>query len=146
MLCARHVLYISYSRLILAATQWSRHQNTHLVPWESYPDVFDCKGHLFPLHRTVSFTPIVSKMVNFNYYKSKQTNKKTKLIDIQNRLVVARGGGWEVGETGEQGQKVKRKKIIEKNSWRMKVNLIFLLVLNLLWMYFEGLLKRYMCH
>ena len=32
--------------------------------------------------------------------------KKTELIDIENRLVFARGGVGEVGEMGEGGQKV----------------------------------------
>lgn len=41
--------------------------------------------------------------------KNKQTNKN-KFIDTENRLVVARGRGWRVGEMGKRGQKVKRKK------------------------------------
>ena len=42
----------------------------------------------------------------------KSKNKtKNKLIDTENRLVVARGGGWGggVGETGEGGQKAHKK-------------------------------------
>ena len=35
-----------------------------------------------------------------------KTNKKTKLIDTENRLVVARVGGWGVGKMGDGGQKV----------------------------------------
>ena len=31
--------------------------------------------------------------------------KQTKLMDTKKRLVVARGGGQEVGETGEGGQR-----------------------------------------
>ena len=30
----------------------------------------------------------------------KKQNQKTKFIDTENRLVVARGGRWEVGQNG----------------------------------------------
>jgi len=49
---------------------------------------------------------------------NKQTNQniKTKLIDPEDRLLIARGrtgyGGVSVEQTGEDGQKVKRKKSI----------------------------------
>ena len=36
--------------------------------------------------------------------ENKQTKKKATLIDTENRLVVARGNGWRVGETGEGSQ------------------------------------------
>ena len=36
----------------------------------------------------------------------KKKQNKTELIETENRLVVARGGGWKVGEMGEGGQKV----------------------------------------
>ena len=34
--------------------------------------------------------------------------KQKKLIEIEKRLVVARGGGWGVGEMGQGGQRVKK--------------------------------------
>lgn len=42
--------------------------------------------------------------------KKKERKKSATLIDIDNRLVIARGGEWIGGrEIGEEGQKVKRK-------------------------------------
>ena len=38
--------------------------------------------------------------------KTKQDKNSIKFVDTANRLVVARGGGWEVGEIGEESQKV----------------------------------------
>ena len=32
----------------------------------------------------------------------KKQNQKTKFIDTENRLVVARGGRWEVGQNGDK--------------------------------------------
>ena len=40
----------------------------------------------------------------------KKANKKTKLIESENRLVVARGRGWEVGEMGKGESEGKKKK------------------------------------
>lgn len=40
-------------------------------------------------------------------WNPKQTKTTTtKLIDVENRLVVVRGMSWRVGEMGEEGQKV----------------------------------------
>ena len=41
-----------------------------------------------------------------------KTNKQTKnkFIDTENRLLVASGEGWGLGEMGEGGQRGKRKK------------------------------------
>lgn len=39
-------------------------------------------------------------------YGIRKTLNKSQLIDTENRLVVARGGGWEVGEIGEGSQKI----------------------------------------
>ena len=38
--------------------------------------------------------------------KQKQNKKNPKLIDAENRFLVVRGSGWEMGEMGEGGQKV----------------------------------------
>ena len=39
-------------------------------------------------------------------YVESENKNKNKLIDTENRLVVARGREWRVGEMGEGGQKV----------------------------------------
>ena len=39
----------------------------------------------------------------FRIYKKQKT---TELIDTENRLVVARGGGWEVGQVDEGNEKI----------------------------------------
>ena len=41
----------------------------------------------------------------------------TKLIDTDNRLIVARGAGWWVGEMGEGGQKVQTSTDKMSKSW-----------------------------
>ena len=52
--------------------------------------------------------------------KTKQ-NKKIKLIDTGNRLVVARGRGWVVGEMDEDGQKVPTFSDKMSKSWGCNV-------------------------
>ena len=45
-----------------------------------------------------------------NLKKERRKKKTAALTDVDNRLVIARGGGWIGGrETGEKGQTVKRK-------------------------------------
>ena len=46
----------------------------------------------------------------------KQTNKH-KLIDTENKLVVARSGGWELGKMGEVGQKIQTSSYKINKSW-----------------------------
>ena len=47
--------------------------------------------------------------------KNKQT--KNKLIDTENRLVVARDGMWEMGKMDEGGQKVHTSSYKTNKSW-----------------------------
>ena len=45
---------------------------------------------------------------SYLYVESKtKQNKKTELIDTENKSVVAKVGGWAGGETGEGGQRYK---------------------------------------
>ena len=53
--------------------------------------------------------------------KKKQQQKKPKLIDTENRLVVARGGGREWGEWGEGGQKVQTSHYKVNKFWGSNV-------------------------
>ena len=52
---------------------------------------------------------------------NKQTNKKVKFIDTQNRLVVAGSGGWRLGEMGEEGQRVPTCSYKINKSWGCNV-------------------------
>ena len=46
----------------------------------------------------------------------KKANKKTKLIESENRLVVARGRGWEVGEMGKGESEGKKNRGMDKED------------------------------
>ena len=47
-------------------------------------------------------------MISLNVeYENKTRQKLLMSVDTENRLVVARGGGWEVGEIGEESQRYK---------------------------------------
>ena len=47
--------------------------------------------------------------------------KKNKLIDAENRFVVARGGGGQVGKMGEGSQKVQTSSYKISKSWGYNV-------------------------
>ena len=56
-------------------------------------------------------------LYDFTYKWNLKSNKwanKTKITDTENRMVVAKGWGWEVGETGEGDQK--------KQTFSYKIN------------------------
>ena len=51
-----------------------------------------------------------------------QINKKAKFINVENRLVVAKGeSGWEVSKMSEEGQKVQTYSYKINKSWRCNV-------------------------
>ena len=51
----------------------------------------------------------------------KEKEEKTPLIDTENRLVVTRGGGWEVGKMGVGSQKVQAFSYIINKAWGCNV-------------------------
>ena len=48
-------------------------------------------------------------------------SRKTELIETENRLVVARGGGWGLGEKGEGGQRVHTSSYKINRFWEYNV-------------------------
>ena len=61
---------------------------------------------LHEIIQTERKVPMVSLICEISKEKSNQT-QKTKLIDIKNRLVVARGGGWRMDKVGERSKRYK---------------------------------------
>ena len=61
---------------------------------------------LHEISQTERKVPMVSLICGLSKEKSNQT-QKTKLIDIKNRLVVARGGGWRMDKVGERSKRYK---------------------------------------
>ena len=57
----------------------------------------------------------------WNLNKTKQSKTKIKLIDTENRLLVARGGESVVGEMDEKSQKVQSSSYKINKSWGCNV-------------------------
>ena len=77
-----------------------------------------------------------------NLKKKKQTNRKSKLMDTEKRLVVHRGSGWGVSEMGEGSQKVQTSSYKINKSWRRNITYSLGTIVNNTVLYIRKLLRE----